>query len=166
MFRATILGGQPNRLKNAIEFLTDLVIPEPDDGDAFSGQKVFPYLVSLFPEAHNHGRNHPVPRRVSKPDNRNPGRTGRPDVIAGICNRRNSDFANDAREYARNLLHSCGDNGRGSLGGLLNERYLFREEISPPLTSILSPSGERKTDLSSMRDRNADVDALNLRSAL
>lgn len=50
MLRAVILSGQPNRLKNATEFLTDLMVPEPDDGDAFAGQKVFSYLIALFPD--------------------------------------------------------------------------------------------------------------------
>ena len=50
MLRAAILSGQPNRLKNAVELLADLMVPEPDDGDAFPGQKIFPYLITLSPE--------------------------------------------------------------------------------------------------------------------
>jgi len=50
LLRATILSSHPNRLKNTIELLMNLVVPEPDDGDVFPGQEVFSYLIAFLPK--------------------------------------------------------------------------------------------------------------------
>jgi hypothetical protein len=62
----------------------------------------------------NRAPTHPTRSRASRPDNRNPGRRDRWDVVAGIYKPQTFDFEDVAREYLRNRSRFCANTGRGS----------------------------------------------------
>ncbi len=91
----------------------------------------------------NHGPNHPTRSRVSRSDNRSPGRKDRRGAVAGIYEQRTFDFGDGARECVRNRLPSCGDIAHESLVGCLELAIDCEKIIAHPLTSILSPQTGR-----------------------
>lgn len=95
-------------------------------------------------------RRHPVRSRASPSDSRNRVCKDQSGVADGIYSPRSCGSTDVAEEFAHTQLLFCEVSGRGSQRIHLIERVLFEElkligELqASPLTSILSPGGERR----------------------
>src|SRR5207237_9872224 len=93
---------------------------------------------------------HSVRSRESQSDSTNLGYKDQSGVADGIYSPRSCGSADVAKEFARTRLLFCEVSGRGSQQIHLIERVLFEdlkligELQASPLTSILSPGGERR----------------------
>jgi hypothetical protein len=103
----------------------------------------------VFRGGGSHGLNHPIRWQASRPDNKNPGRTGRLGAAAGICSLRSFDFEDVAREFAHNRWRSYGDNGRESLGDCLTTAIFYEKRNCPPhLNPLPASRGEAGSSIS------------------
>jgi hypothetical protein len=107
-----LLQRKPDRLQDAVKFLADLMIPEPQRNDSLTREKFRPCLIPNLTRMIVMPVIRPIRSRALQPGNRNPVCNSLMDADGEICSLQNFGSASGAKERAQSRLPSCATNER------------------------------------------------------